>query len=428
MPKKIILTIIILFAVFQLKAQTEKNICSENYSLYREFIKINLYDFALPYWKKSFTDCPSYNKNIYIDGVKIYRNYLKNSTDEITKNEYTDTLIMIYNQRIKYFGEEGYIYGRIGTDLSAYSTTDDQIILAQQYLKRSIELKKENSEAQVFYTYFKNSQSLLNNNIITLDKYLEIYLEIQSLLNKVEFTEGDDLYKIDNYVRKNIGNINTVPEIFSDSINLVIIENYKQPSDYENIVYFLEELNCTNNSLYENTLELMKQSSSEENSILRIARLFSSEKNYQKSIKFFYLAAELENNDSLKAQIYYEMAVSESCMYDYSAAFKFAKKAIELNENFGKAYLLIALIFAQSVDYYSYNEFEKAAVYWFAVDKLEKAKTVDPSLSETADKQISYYSFFFPTRELCFWYSIYEGDNYTINSWFSETTTARYNN
>ena len=75
----------------------------------------------LPAWRNVFNNCPASSKNIYISGVKIFRKKIEESRDPEMKSAYYDTLMMNYDLRIKYFGEEGYVLGRKGIDIIRYN-------------------------------------------------------------------------------------------------------------------------------------------------------------------------------------------------------------------------------------------------------------------------------------------------------------------
>ena len=63
--------------------------------------------------------------------------------------------------------------------------------------------------------------------------------------------------------------------------------------------------------------------------------------------------------------------------------------------------------------------------YFAAIDKLQKAKSVDPSVTEKANELISTYSRYTPKDEDLFFIGIKKGDAVTIGGWIGETTTVR---
>ena len=66
------------------------------------------------------------------------------------------------------------------------------------------------------------------------------------------------------------------------------------------------------------------------------------------------------------------------------------------------------------------------SVFWVAVDKFQKAKMVDPDVTEDANKLIASYSKYFPTKEEIFDLpELHEGESFTVAGWIRESTTCR---
>ena len=58
-------------------------------------------------------------------------------------------------------------------------------------------------------------------------------------------------------------------------------------------------------------------------------------------------------------------------------------------------------------------------------DKLQRAKAVDPSVAEEANKLIGTYSGHTPQAKDLFMLGYKQGDRITIGGWIGETTTIR---
>ena len=99
----------------QSKFGTDSLLCIENLSLFREYYKQKNYVDALKPWRWTFNNCPASSGNIYKNGPKIIKARMK--IDKVNKSAYIDTLMMIFDQRIKYFGKEGYVLGLKGYEL-----------------------------------------------------------------------------------------------------------------------------------------------------------------------------------------------------------------------------------------------------------------------------------------------------------------------
>jgi hypothetical protein len=64
-------------------------------------------------------------------------------------------------------------------------------------------------------------------------------------------------------------------------------------------------------------------------------------------------------------------------------------------------------------------------VYWVAVDAFMKAKSVDEVMREKANKRVSTYSKYFPTKENCFFNDLQSGDSYKVKCWINTSTRVR---
>jgi hypothetical protein len=91
----------------------------------------------------------------------------------------------------------------------------------------------------------------------------------------------------------------------------------------------------------------------------------------------------------------------------------------------GEAYISIGLAYAASQNECGSGDFEKAAVYWAAVDKFIMAKSIDAGTAQKADELISYYSRYFPDNDLIFFNGYKEGSVFKVGCWINETTVIR---
>ena len=142
------------------------------------------------------------------------------------------------------------------------------------------------------------------------------------------------------------------------------------------------------------------------------------------SVKFFDEAINLETDNAKKADNAYKAASVLASAKKLSQARSYAQKAISFNENFGAPYILIAQLYAGN---YKWND-EPAlnkCTFFAAIDKLQRAKAVDPSVAEEANKLISSYSAYTPEAKDLFMLGYKAGDRITIGGWIGETTTIR---
>jgi tetratricopeptide (TPR) repeat protein len=159
-----------------------------------------------------------------------------------------------------------------------------------------------------------------------------------------------------------------------------------------------------------------------------LAMRFARSKEWDKATDYMNEANKLETVDSLKARNYYKLAQFSNEMGKKSEARTHALKAVSLKSDFGAPYILIATMYASSgCSQLSSPEGELHNIaYWPAIDKLVKAKSVDPSVADAANRLISSYSGRFPNAENGFMIGVTKGRTVTVGCWINETTTARF--
>ena len=109
----------------------------------------------------------------------------------------------------------------------------------------------------------------------------------------------------------------------------------------------------------------------------------------------------------------------------YSDARSAANSALELKPDWGEPYLRLGDIYVSSARSCGSSNVEIGAVYWIAVDMFSKAKSIDNLLTEKANKKISTYSRYFPSKEECLWEDLVEGSSYKVGCWIGRSTKVR---
>lgn len=134
----------------------------------------------------------------------------------------------------------------------------------------------------------------------------------------------------------------------------------------------------------------------------------------------------------LQAQDYYNRGEAHAELGNLPQARREYRRALELQPDFGEAYIAIGDLYTQAVSECSGGSLGRTdrAVYWVAVDKYRQAKEVDSSVSSTADRKIKTFRKYFPEQQDIFFQDAWEsGAQVTINSgcysWINETTTVR---
>lgn len=407
----------------------DSNKCREQLSLYREYYKIKMYAYALPHWRWMFLNCPAATQNIYIDGIKIMSSTIDSTKDASLREKLIDTLLMVYDQRIKTYGREGYVLGRKAIDAVSYRPAMVNQVLP--WFSKSIELQGNQSEGAVLIHYLNLTIQQANAGVIDKSEIFNVYDKVIVVAdNNIAASAGDEK-SLNNWMNIK-ANIETMIEPLASCSDLVKIyeKKFKEtPNDIallKNITSMLERRNCTKegNLFYKATANLHKLEPSAQSAYL-MGKLSIENNQLSKAAEYMGQAAELftEKNDKIKAL--YALASIQSSERNFSQARSSAYKIVQLNPNEGKAYMLIGDLYAMSAGMCTGDDLGGKSVFWAAIDKYIKAKSVDNSVEKEANEKISQYSRYYPPSADLFFRDLVEGTSFTVGCWINETTTIR---
>jgi tetratricopeptide (TPR) repeat protein len=402
--------------------------CIKNLSLYREYVKQGNFAPAIAPWQIVYSECPKSSKYIFIDGVKMVTDAIDKETDAKNKALLVDSLMNIYDKRVKYYGQLGYVLGRKGLDFYKYSEAKpENFKIAYDYLKKALETERIQSGAQELFTFMQTSKDLYLAKSIEAGQVVNDYAFVSDLIDQNLKKAAEP-----NMVKAK----EAVDQIFESSgaascKDLVpyYTQKFKEtPEDKEFIkkaTSLLSTTKCNDSEIYFKMLLKLNSLEPTADYAYELANLNKAKENYDEASKYYKQAVDLQADKAIKARYYIEMGDMTRKAGNYPLARTYALNAIEQDPSSGVPYILIGHIYAAASKSCSEDEFEQKSVYWAAVDKFAKAKSVDASLTDQANELIETYKPHFPDNETIFFYGLKIGDNYTIKCWINEVTTVR---
>jgi len=387
----------------------------------------------MPAWRWCFLNCPEATKNIYIHGTTIIEYFIDNAADDSIKEAYIDTLLLVYDNRIKYFDQKPMVLGRKGTSMLKYRP--HLIKEAYDIFTESFKLGGNESEYFVLGFYMNTTVVLYSNGIITKEEVVENYSKISDVLNYQIENAADDGKR-----KKIVEASKSVEDMFVNSgaadcgaiINLFGPKFEAEPENIDQakkILYLLDRGDsdeCKLSDLYMNAAVAVFNVDKSASSAHQIAQGYFKRGDNDNAEKYYLEAIELETDALKKADMFYELGLLYYGNFkNFPKSRQAARSCIANNPNHGKAYLLIGRCYAAG-GACGETAFEKKSINWLIVDQFVKAKSVDPELTDEANELIGRYSGSFPTQEEGFWVNINEGQTVTIGCWINETTTVRY--
>ena len=400
--------------------------CGGLFSAYRTFFNLKLYYDAHPTWLKAFNICPDSSERMYLDGVVMYRFFIEAAPDGPVREGLIDTLMLIYDRRMEYFGGEGNVLGRKGRDLLNYRRSDiEQVQKAYDLLKRSVELQGQESQEAVMVLFISAGIVLNEREIIDDNQLIEDYLAIIGILDQLEGkssrwkrtrTTIDDLM-----LREDMLSCEALDRYFEPQFE----QNKNDKAFLEKVITLYTISGCDHSDIYLAASENLYRIEPGPESAHNLAILFIAKNENEKAAGYLKEAVAGENiDDETRARWFYELALLSNANSDYCNAIDYARQAIRLKSDFGKVYMLLGDAFIASRDNLG-DDFQQRTAYWAAVDKYKKAASVDYSLKEESQQRQANNAGQYPHREDVFFRDINNGDSYLVEGCINEFTTVR---
>lgn len=402
--------------------------CVRNLSIYREFFRQKNYNDALEPWRWVFFNCPLSSQNMYLDGVVIFKELFNADKNPEKKEKYVDTLMMIYDQRIKAFGREGFVLGRKGIDL--LSMSPKRLEDTYNFLAKSIEMEKNATKADVLTAYFQSAIKLSANEKYGKSIIIDAYIIASDIIDyNLKNNQKDSAFF--NPTKANLellfSPLATCPDLIG-----IYTKKYEQTPDNKELLIkistMLSKFNCTEDELYFKATESLHKIEPTANSAYLMGKMLLARKQYTKAAEYLQEAVKLfkEDDNDKKADALLQLAENYyRNLNQLVRARTYALQALEVRPNDGRPLILIGNMYASSAATCGENELEKKVAYWAAVDKFIRAKNVDPSVESVATQLIQTWSQYFPNDETIFFYNLQKGQSYTVGCWINETTTVR---
>ncbi len=447
MKKKLYLTMFAVIMSMGLSmAQAQNPECMTNLSIYAEHAKVKNYDAAYEPWKMVYESCPDINKANFSYGERILKHKIKN-TSGADKDGYIQDCLELYDNSRKYFPTK-YSLAEVTVDKVLLRFDNKMVSNDEIYSELGTAFKEDRKNfknPKALYLYFSSLVDLHGEGKKDLQEVFDVYDDVtekveeenkkltnslQTLLAKEDagtaltskekrrlkaYTTNSESYgKIATSIDSKLGAL-------ADCGNLIPLyeKSYEAKKNDVNWVkravgrMFSKE--CTDDPMFRKLFEAQLALDPSADAYLYGGTLKQKAGDSKGAIADFNKAVELETDPYRKSNILYKIATTVR-RSSKSQARNYAQKAINANASNGKAYLLIASLYAGSANACGSTAFEKRAIYWKAAEMARKAGRVDPSLSGRANKSAASYSAKAPTKEMIF-SSGMAGKSVTFSCW-----------
>ncbi|MFD2586375.1 tetratricopeptide repeat protein [Croceitalea marina] len=448
MKTKLYLTMIaILMSIGLSMAQAQNPECMTNLSIYAEHAKVRNYDAAYEPWKKTYEACPDINKANFSLGEKILKHKIKNSSGA-DKDGYIQDLLKMYDDSNKYFPAK---YSEIAVLEDKVVFKSDEDLASDQQFYDMIKPQFDSNlkgfkNAKVLYIYFSSLVNLHNAGSKDLQEVFDVYDDVTGQMEVINkgYTSNINKYLQKEEVgtaltakeKKNLGIYSRNSELLgkvsgsidsklgalADCNNLIPLYQKNFDAKKSDIKWVKRAVGrmyakeCTDDPMFQKLFEQQLAMDPSADAYFYSGVLKSKSGDSNGAVADFNKAVELESDSNRKSDILYKVATMMKKRGSKSQARNYAQKAINENPSNGKAYLLIAGLYASSANACGTTAFEKRAIYWKAADMARKAARVDPSLSGRANQAAASYNAKAPDKTMIF-NSGMGGKTVTFNCW-----------
>ena len=400
--------------------------CIRSLNFYIEEAKKKEWSAAYPIWREALRLCPKSSLNLYIYGANIMRDRISKVSDPAQKAAAIDSLLMLYDKRMEYFKSDNVdLFYRKANIVEEYYPNESQKIF-DAYMA-VLEIGKEKTDLTSAAKVMHEAQKMYESKKIDAAKFADIYTKLTDIV--------DERIKLINRA----SNIDTVA--LADAITCkAAIENSFISTDAascENliplfttrfeankgdinvvgmVVNILLNRECTENDLFYHAAEAYYALDPSPKSASTLAKMFHSKGEIDKAIQYYKDAIEGQTDPTDKSNYLVTLANILLQQGQTGQALTYANQAINANSRNGRAYIIVANIYA-GIKGCGDNPVSVRSIFWVAVDVLQRAKQMDndPKFQEDVNRQINLYRQHFPTYDDCFDRDILDGQTYTVS-------------
>ena len=417
--------------------------CLENISLFIGYAQSKNYEDAYTFWKPAYEECPASHINIYLIGTTIINWQISQETDPAKREELINAMIKLYDDRIKYFGEDprykkDVVVFRKAQTYNQLKGVNTDFQLIYKWLGEMVEEFKENSDKNVLSLYMFSSLNLMQSDI---DKYKEQYIndflkcsaifDIQ--IDAVKAAGNDKEAEDDLISRKKeieqffatsgAANCETLQNIYASKVE----ENKNNIEVLKEAMAILFRVGCNESDAFIAASEYAYKLEPSAQSAMGLGSKAFRNNDFATAEKYFNEAIAMSDDSEEKANGYLLLVAIASDRGQHQTVKQLAQKCVAENPNKGRAYIFWAMAYASGGRNLFGDEQVLNKLIWYAVvEKLEKARQVDPSVSGEANKLINQYRQYFPSQDDLFMHpQLNKVETFTLPGWVNEVVRIR---
>ena len=405
---------------------TQRAKAEESKVLYEDHLKANQPKQAVVPLNWLLANVPQLHSSLYINGAEVFDKLAAQEKDPARRKIYVDSLMIVYDMRIKNCGEEGPVTNRKALSFVKYNV-NEKPAEALEILEKAITLNGNNVLDGTIVPYFQTVRlNVTKFKTITEDQILEKYDKVMNIIDSKIKTSQSKGQPIDKY-KKMKDDIDAIlismVKVDCDFVKKNLEPKFKQnPNDLvlaKKIFGFMLQGKCTDDPLWLEAGESIHKNNPEKDFglVKNLGLKYYSLDNIPKAEEMLKEALPLAPTPEDKAEvlIYQGQIKARS---DKPAARALFRQALEVNPGNKLAYEKIGDLYYQSFDACAkkVNMADDRLVYCLAADYYQKAGDA---------QKVGNAKAAFPSKEEIFLVDYKQGETKNVGCWIGESTTIR---
>ncbi|MBR2325910.1 MAG: enzyme of heme biosynthesis [Alistipes sp.] len=390
---------------------------------------------AAKYLQQLLERCPGASENTFARGVALYKQKINRARSLAEKNVYVDSLLLLYDIRLEYFGShakrgKAYILDRKAREHLTYRESDREGIRKDFEVAIAAQVETNGTaDPELVAIYFKNLCDDYSNDIVDAMTIVNAYDANAKYFENLDPSQAEFKNQFETcFGASGAASCENLQKIFEPKIAAT-------PNDIallEHTFHLMAKANC-DSDFFISLGEMYYTAKPQSSVAMLLAQKFQDKKNYAKANQYLREALANEADPNERENLLTRIGILEMTTNDYAAAIKTFNESLNVDEteDDGLALYFLAQCYVATTKDCS-SELAKHAIYWYAYDLVQQAipllEVTDAAVAANAKNLANSYRSVFPTTEECFFAELKEGDPYvlTCGSAKGKTTKVRY--
>ena len=449
-------TLFLILFTTPLFSQLSSDECLEQLSIFAESAKIKNYQAAYEPWKTVLDNCPTLSLATYQYGEIILKDFIKKSVSEEDKSKYLNDLLSLYDQWAENFPERkgvrqiGKIFSSKGQAMLDNGVKDKELIYDTfDYAFRTDPVSFTNPKSLAYYfqtgydlykvgskinleTLFEKYEELTEKFVLlktNISKNIDIILKKEESGTALTSKEVRNKRIYDTNSNAVSAYLQLIDQLIAKEATCDILiplytknfeENKNNPLWIRRAAGRLDGKDCSDDPLFVTLVEQLHSLEPSADSAYYLGILNDKQGNSEDALKYYQESVSLQTDNYKKANILYKIAVKFKNAGRRVSARNYAEQALSYQPSLGRAYLLIANMYADSANGCGDTQFNKRAVFWLAAQTAIKAGRVDASLKKLSDRTAAAFNGRAPSKTDIFTEGN-QGTSITFSCWIGRS-------